>query len=232
MLKMESTLDLNKDKKLNILVYGRAGVGKTRSVLTLPFKPIIFSAENGLLSLGQNVNIDIYKIKTFQDVCDMISLVKSQELTNYKCIFIDSLTEIGEIILSHCKATRTNLQQAYGEYADTTLCLIKTLRDLDKHIIYTAKRKMVEDEFNNRIMIWPSMPGKTLGPQLTHEVDLLLYLDEITTPDKTKKAFFQTKTSLTIESKDRTGCLDFYESPNFSNIFKKIFPFEEKPVIV
>ena len=77
---------------VKLLVYGQAGAGKTRLVPTLP-KPILLSAESGLLSL-QGEDIPYITIGTMADLHEAYSwLTESEEAQQYESVALDSLSE-------------------------------------------------------------------------------------------------------------------------------------------
>ena len=86
---------------ITILVYGQSGVGKTTLIKTLPGKVLILSAEAGLLSL-RDTDIEYVDIHTMDDLTEAYTYIVSN-ITEYNCIVLDSLSEIGEVILANEK---------------------------------------------------------------------------------------------------------------------------------
>src|SRR4051812_8364315 len=93
--------------KLNMLVYGRPGAGKTRFIgSTYPkFKALILSAESGLLSLnnikdssGKTVEFDHVEVKSWADVEEFYKFIQFSK-HDYACVAMDSGTEIQNVCM-------------------------------------------------------------------------------------------------------------------------------------
>lgn len=204
------------------LIYGRAGVGKTYLARTAP-QPLIVSAESGLLAL-RDVEIPVVTIHTIAELDELYAWVsQSAEADQFYTIFIDSLSEIAEVVLSNAKATVKDPRAAYGELTDRMLINVKRFRDLSgKHVIMTAKQEAIKDENTGIIATGPSMPGRQLGPALPYLFDEVLRLGIGKTPEGEQFRFLQTAPDLQFDAKDRSGSLEFMEQPDLTVIINKI----------
>ena len=125
---------------IKCLVYGKAGHGKTYLARTAP-KPIILSAESGMLSL-RDVDLPVITIRTVDDLTEAYNwAVSSPEAKAFETIYIDSISEIGEVVLANAKAQVKDPRQAYGELIEKMMMTLKSFRDLPgKHVLWRPSR--------------------------------------------------------------------------------------------
>ena len=203
------------------LVYGRAGVGKTTLCATAP-APIIISAEAGLLSLAA-FNIPVIEITSAEDLKDAyLFITTSNDAKRFETVCLDSISDIGEVVLSDEKERAKDPRQAYGELADRMGKLIRSFRDLKgKHIYFTAKAKRITDEVG--ITTWvPSMPGQQLITNLPYWFDLVMPLRIGATEEGESYRYLQTQPDMIWDAKDRSGKLNKLEKPHLTELFNKI----------
>lgn len=208
---------------VKMLVHGRAGVGKTTLVKTLP-NPILISAESGILSL-RDEDIPTIVINGFNDMADTYRfLTESEHAKDFQSVALDSISEIGEVCLSMEKANTKDGRKAYGELADKMSSLIRQFRDLsNKHVYFSAKQGSNTDEVSNVTRYGPSMPGRTLTNDLPYYFDEVFSLEIGKNPESGEEfRFLRTKTDLQYEAKDRSGALDQFEEPHLGKAINKI----------
>lgn len=216
-LKRTSDVHLNGVK---LLVYGQAGAGKTTLAATMP-NPIIISAEGGLLSIKDS---DL----PYLEVNDMASLMEAFEYVagdggkDFSSVVLDSISEIGEVVLIAEKAKNKDGRAAYGEMASQMTSLIRAFRDLPgKHVLMTAKVEKAQDE-SGRMLYSPSLPGNKVAQSLPYFFDEVLALRVEKDPEGiTQRALMCDSDGLWI-AKDRSGSLDAWEPPNAGGIIAKI----------
>lgn len=200
---------------IKAVIYGASGVGKTVLCSTAP-RPIIISAERGLLSLSSQ-DIPFVEVSTVKDIQDSYELLKSHD--DYDTICIDSLSEISEAVLVELKKGVADGRQAYMKLSEAMGALIKNFRDIrGKNVVFIAKSKRVEDEESGTSQYEPYIPGKMLPFQLPYLVDEVLYYDI----DRKGNRQLCSKASRKYIAKDRSGKLDEFESPDLTQIFNKI----------
>jgi hypothetical protein len=207
---------------IKCLIYGKSGAGKTKLAATAP-APIILSAESGILSLRE-FQIPMIQIKTVADLTEVHQwALNSAEARQFATIYIDSISEIGEVVLANAKAQVKDPRQAYGELIEKMMATIKAFRDLPgKNVVMAAKQEPIKDEMTGIVQYGPSMPGSKLGPQLPYLFDEVFRLGVGKTPQGVEYRFLQTGPDLQYDAKDRSGSLDPVERPDLSFVFSKI----------
>ena len=207
---------------VKVLVYGDAGMGKTTLCATAP-APIIISAESGLLSL-RKYRIPVIEIKTIDQLTEAYDWsIRSAEARQFATICIDSISEIGEVVLANAKRQVKDPRQAYGELIEKMTMTIRAFRDLPgKHVYMAAKMEPMKDELTGVVRYGPSMPGSKLGPQLPYFFDEVFRLGVNKSPQGETYRFLQTQPDLQYTAKDRSGSLAAIESPDLNHVFAKI----------
>lgn len=209
MIQVKSSRGAGVDQ-VKLLVYGASGVGKTVLCSTAP-KPIIISAEKGLLSIADK-EVDILEVSSISELEQAFKIVAKGE---WETVCLDSLSEIAEVVLAEYKALVNDGRQAYGQLNDEMTKIIRQFRSLDKNVVVTAKE--LKDESGSTMYSRPSMPGKTLTGSVPYFFDLVLYMKST----KEKRVLY-TKDSFTHNAKDRSGKLGDKEDPNLTDLFLKV----------
>lgn len=215
-IQLKSTGDLG-NQGLKVLVYGQAGCGKTTLSKTLP-KPVVLSAEGGLLSLKDD-NIPYIEIKSMTDLHNAYAWL--QDSDEFESVVLDSISEIAEVVLSHEKKINKDGRAAYGEMDVQLSEIIRAFRDLNMHVLMTAKLEKQQDEMG-RMLYFPSLPGNKTAQKLPYFFDEVLALRiEKDEEGKTQRALMCDSDGLWL-AKDRSGKLDVWESPDLGEIIAKV----------
>jgi phage nucleotide-binding protein len=215
-IQLKSTGDIHA-KGLKVLVYGQAGSGKTTLTKTLP-KPVVLSAEDGLLSLKDD-NIPFIEIKNIGDLHDAYSWL--QDSDEFESVVLDSISEIAEVVLAHEKKVNKDGRAAYGEMDVQLSEIIRAFRDLNMHVLMTAKLEKQQDEMG-RMLYFPSLPGNKTAQKLPYFFDEVLALRiEKDEEGKTQRALMCDSDGLWL-AKDRSGKLEAWETPDLGEIIAKI----------
>jgi len=203
------------------LIVGASGSGKTTLAGTLPLsETLIISAESGLLSL-RGKEIDFVKITTFDDLVGIFQKLKAG--LNYKHIFIDSVTEVGEVVFAHYKPQfdKTKNFGLYEAYSDTMIKFLKSLRDMDKYNVWlTCLDKLGDKNGNDTITL--DLVQKSLAKKIVSFFDEVFYLSSVEQDGEVKR-FIATDNSFIDFAKDRSGALNKFEKPDLGVITNKIF---------
>lgn len=205
------------------VVYGGPGVGKTRLCATAP-KPILISAEEGLLSIS-DVDCDFIEIKTLKDLDAAYKVLKNDE--KYETICLDSLSEIAEALVVELLPQHKDGRQAYAALAQAMIPMLKRFRDIKgKNTVFTCKEDELFDEDGSFIKWDLLLPGKQLNKQVPYLVDELFHMQV----DRKGIPYLQTKPNRKSFAKDRSGALnpkgEYAKSeadvPNLTDLFAKI----------
>ncbi len=218
-INLKNTSDVHTNG-VKVLVYGQAGVGKTTLSTTMP-NPVIISAEGGLLSIKDS-NIPYIEVSNMEDLKEAYSWLTSEEGTKFDSVILDSLSEIGEVVLIHEKSLTKDGRAAYGEMATQMTSLIRAFRDLPgKNVLMTAKVEKTQDE-NGRMLYAPSMPGAKLGQTLPYFFDLVLALRVEKDADGISQRALMCDSDGLWMAKDRSGKLQAWEQPDLGAIIREI----------
>ena len=206
---------------VKVLVYGQAGAGKTSLVKTLP-KPIVLSAEGGLLSI-QDADLPFIEIGDMETLRDAYTwLTQSDEAKGFESVALDSISEIAEVVLNAEKKATKDPRQAYGAMQEQMTDIIRAFRDLPgRHVYMSAKLEKTQDEMG-RVLYAPSMPGNKTGQALPYFFDEVLALRvEKDSDNNTQRALMCDSDGLWL-AKDRSGKLDAWEAPDLGAVIAKI----------
>jgi phage nucleotide-binding protein len=206
---------------VKLLVYGQAGAGKTSLIPTLP-KPVILSAEGGLLSIA-DTNLPFIEITSMDDLREAYKwLTSSAEAAEFESVALDSISEIAEVVLNAEKKINKDPRAAYGAMQEQMADVIRAFRDLPgKHVYMSAKLEKTQDEMG-RVLYAPSMPGNKTGQSLPYFFDEVLALRvEKDAEGFTRRALMTDGDGLWL-AKDRSGKLEVWEDADLGEIIKKI----------
>lgn len=215
-ISLRSTKDVS-SRGVKLLVYGAAGAGKTSLIPTLP-KPIVLSAEGGLLSIS-HADVPFIEIKTMDDLNEAYSFVLESD---FESVALDSISEIAEVALNTEKKVAKDPRQAYGAMQEQMAELIRAFRDIPgKHVYMSAKLDKSQDEMG-RILYAPSMPGNKMGQQLPYFFDEVLALRVEKDAEGVAQRALMCDSDGLWAAKDRSGRLDAWEAPDLGDVIRKI----------
>jgi hypothetical protein len=211
---------------INCLVYGRAGMGKTRLTATAP-KPLLVSAESGLMVL-RHVAAPVKLVKTLGDIYEVFNDISAGRGPGAEAetVCLDSLSEIAEMILADAKAKTKDPRQAYGALGDEAVALVKAFRDLpDKNCVIVAKETTYTQAITGINRIGPRAPGNIVPDSLPYLFDMVMQMTVSVEnhPDTGQPYhYLQCHPTAQAEAKDRSGVLGAREWPDLTAIFTKI----------
>lgn len=221
-LKFTTTRKSAQERGINVMVYSKSGVGKTTLAATAKDN-IILSSENGLLSLGDH-DIPAIEITKFADIKESYEWVaSSKEAAQFQTVTLDSITDIGEMVITYYKGLYKDPRQAYGELVIKVHDTIKKFLDLSsKNIYMIAKEARFKDEVTGGFFYGPAMPGQRLPQDLPYLYDEVFHLEIGMTDSGKKYRFLRTQPDDQYDAKDRSGALDEVERPHLDHVFNKI----------
>lgn len=231
--------------RICVLLLGVAGIGKTSQIRCLlgqefkggqwvdsgfpPEKPLVLSAESGLLGLRDLVAsgaVEGFEIRSLAEFREALQWCLSPEFKagGYKWIFIDSLTEISSRCVESLQAkypSKGDSLKMWGEYAQQMTDIVKAFRDMaGVSVVFTCLVGTEKDEFNRR---WPcpDIAGSALKNRLTSYFDESLVMERIQQDEGQEFLAFKTSDPAGL-AKDRSGKLNPLEKPNLLSIKHKI----------
>jgi hypothetical protein len=225
-IKIESTkLTSVDDLRIKVCVYSLAGIGKTVLCGTAP-RPLIMSAERGLLSLA-NKDVDYTIVQNKEEIDEVYNYALTQEcMDKYDTICLDSVSEIGEVMLATKKKQYSDPRQAYGETADEMGEVMRKFRDLPHYnVVFTATQERFTDDFLGVTTYRASMPGNVLTNQVPHMFDEVFVMRIGMKDDGSTYRYVQPNPCMSYYAKDRSGALGQgknIERPDLGFLFSKI----------
>lgn len=234
--KIETT-DTIENKFLNVLVYGVPGTGKTRFAGTCGtrFKPLILSAESGLLSLkqikdkdGNPIKFDFVRIDKFEDIEYARQFLRYKD-HKYDTVILDSLTEIQQVcmdkILREEKREKAQIAD-WGTLNNRMVAMIRDFRDMNLNFIVTALCDTIEDQETGGSKLGPLLQGK-LKETVDGYFDEVFYLTSKEQKGQDGKSevkrYLVTQGTNRFRAKDRSGMLPLAVEPDFCKIHDVIF---------
>lgn len=217
-LKSTSSLHTNGVK---LLVYGQAGAGKTSLIPTLP-KPIVLSAEGGLLSI-QDADVPYIEISSMEQLKEAYAwLTETAEGKAFESVALDSISEIAEVVLNYERKQTKDPRQAYGAMQEQMADIIRAFRDIpNRHVYMSAKLEKSQDEMG-KMLYAPSMPGNKTGQSLPYFFDEVLALRVERDSDGNVQRALMCDSDGAWSAKDRSGKLSAWEAPDLTAIINKI----------
>jgi phage nucleotide-binding protein len=227
MLEIKTAKDIHSDG-VKMLIYSPPGIGKTTLATTLDLKnTLVVSFEAGLLSvLDEESGQDVQYVEP-KNIAELFELYKhldtEESRKKFDNIFIDSLSEISEMIMHEIKSNpdeysgmQDNLK-AYMIAQERTLLLAKRFRDLKGYNIFmTALEDTVVVQM--REVSVPSLVGKKLGKKLTSIPDFVVHLEV----DDEGQRVLRTQPTKDVVAKSRSRKLQALEVANLNTIVQKL----------
>lgn len=192
------------DAKIKLLLYGKAGAGKTTLAATAAdhelLAPVLFiNFEAGLISIAERGDIDSVELSSIDEVDELIEAIRTRRkgYDHYKTVVIDSGSELYQRSLDEAVAGTvsrdlargkqgrtidTTTLEDYGTASRQTYRLFRALRDLPVNVIVTAHAKFdylqgADTRSADPIGVGPLFSG-SLSTKLIGIFDFVWYLYE------------------------------------------------------
>jgi len=231
-MKINSTNKMD-NQNLKCLIGGFSSAGKTTLAGTIDTPTLVISAESGLLSLrGKEVDYIDLNVNDKGEVlkepsqrvkrlADVFQYLHDTPNLKYKNVFLDSLSEIGELLVEKLQKDFPDRKDSFpmwGEYSKVMKSIVKKFRDLPYNVFMTCIIEVDKDQNNKRFLSF-DIPGR-ISEKLPQYFDEVFYL----MADEDGKRHLHTKATDTLRhAKDRSGRLEALENPDLGLITKKIF---------
>lgn len=245
-MKILSTKDAQ-SKRVVIILYGPAGHGKTFQV-KLVEKPIVLSYEGGLSTISDTdiPYVDMTKSDDGKVLTNKQRIAKIGEVykylqtdeakAKYKTVFIDSITEIGELIHSSIKAeVETEAKQKdkkpdnfklWGDYFTQIYEFVKAFRDLPHYdVVFTCLASTGQDTDTGEQRVRINLPGNSAKDNIPGLIDYVFYLDKKTDKAGKEHRAFLTSDNGKYFAKNRSteaSPILTWEEGNIGKVIKKI----------
>lgn len=218
-------------KRFVALVVGPSGIGKTSLVRTLPEPEdhiLLISAESGLACLD-GTDIDVVEVdpssptKSLEEIYDFLQ--SDEAKAKYKYVFVDSLTEIGQLVVAELKKDQhygqpKNALALWGKYSELMTMIIKSYRDMSNYSVIFTCLDAVEKDGLEKFESF-NIQGSSIKNSIKAWFDLVLFY-KVYKDEEGSHRKLVTDIAEAPLSKDRTGKLDSYENADLSAIINKI----------
>lgn len=226
----------NGEYRLQVVVYGPPGCGKSRFAATFPYKCGVIDTDGGALAYAKSIH-DVVTITydekgqgarphAFNEAMAAITYFLSKP--EYKGIIIDSTTTIGDACMNYVllQNNRYNSIPTLPERnaaLETMKALLSKAQNSQKHLIVIAHERIDKDEVTGKIWCRPAVAGQ-------YSSAMPVYFDEVYhgQPRRTAKGIeyrFDTRSDSMYPCKSRLDTIvPIGESiePDFSLIMKKV----------
>lgn len=229
--KLTNTRDQARQGGVKIIVYGRAGSGKTSLIRTLPCEPskvLILNAEGGTLSISDQpyASAPIESFADFDSILNEIEQAAKAGQFPFEWLVADSLSDIVERCLAvHAAANAGDLWATYRHLKDDMVSKLKQLRDLPGINVYVTCEMEREKTEQGQLLFQPQVPGSAIAKKIPYIFDLLFALRLETGPDGELQRWIQTQPDHQYEAKARLPQgtqLQRFEPADLGAITKKI----------
>ena len=204
--------------KINLLVYGMPGVGKT-SFAARTEDVLIADVEHGAKLLGlHGIKADVATISKWEDMQELYAALQGGK---YKTVVIDPIGELLDKLLTSLKVTHGTKGgealslQGWGLAKERFRSMIRAFRDLDVNVVLVAHSSEKKEE--DMLHVRPKLQAN-LDEDVCAMMDIVGYL-KIVTQDKQKIRRLFTQPTDKYYAKDRSGLLpEFIDDPSFDKM--------------
>ena len=208
--------------KLNVMLYGHPGVGKTVWAATSP-SWLLVNVEKGAGVLKGHPeligpNCDSLEYKSLVQLEKLLDyMLKDHEaFKKYETVIIDSYSELQKRDLDEIVTTEARKDGNRNKYlpigpdynvnTEHMRQLAMKLRDIDKHVIVICHVKEEKDDNSGRIMVRPNLTPK-LASSMAGIFDVVAYLQRTEGPDNKSVRTLQVHPTPSVLAKTRISSL-------------------------
>jgi len=189
------------DFKINALIYGEPGTGKTRIIGSCDAVPemrkvLIVDVDGGALTVREPFpDVEIVRVENFKQLQGVYNDLRAGG-HGFHTVGIDTITEVQKYnmtdVMEELKRRDPNRNEyvpdrrEWGISSEMVRRMIHAFKDLPVHTIFTAHVKDEEDSNTGIKTKRPDLPGK-LARQIPGWFDLVVYMYERETDKKNDK---------------------------------------------
>jgi len=212
------------------VIYGPPGSGKTPLVETAP-RPLMLVCEPGMMSLRKS-KVPAYLANTHGRIEGFFKwFFGSTEANQFDTLFIDSGSQLAEIVLSDVFGSFKDGRKVYGEMSRICMEWFDPLFYMpNKHIIILAKEVSEEYTVTGNVNGIPTLttykfkkpffPGQDLPMKIAHRYDMIWRANREVIQGAKQTVIYCQPTDAFI-ARDRSGQLADKEPGNLSYLFQK-----------
>lgn len=175
----------NGSYRLQVVIYGNAGCGKSRFAATFPYKCGVIDTDNGALAYVNSPH-DIVTIRpdskepnTTPIAYTYIQAAITHFLSDpqYHGIILDSITTISDACMNHVISINKHYPgiptlPERNAALETMKSMLSRIQSSNKHFILIAHERMDKDEMTGRIWCRPAVAGQ-------YSASMPVYFDEV-----------------------------------------------------
>jgi len=204
-IEIKSTKNAAKHRGIKMMVVGPSGIGKTNLARSTG-RTLILSAESGDLTLN-DIEADSITVRSLSDLREAYEYTNEHK-KDYDSLIVDSITEIGEMIVAELKkdpeySSQKDSMKMWMKFSELMLSIAKSFRDIDGlNVIILALPESIKNGFEEKIV--PLIPAKKVQAKLgsLYDIVTLIRINE----EGQREFIFSPIPD--FDAKDRSGKLD------------------------
>ena len=168
---IKSPSEITAPDTCKVLLYGKAGTGKTTLALSAP-DPLLLDFDGGVSRVNRAHQTDTVQITSWNDVKNL--LYATAELAKYRTIVVDTVGKMMDFIIRHVCGTQQPQIRQWGTINAEFKWFTSALAGLGKHVIFVAHQD-TRKEGEDTVFI-PALREKNYNDIVT-DLDLMGFVE-------------------------------------------------------